>query len=570
MPSKTHNKQQQNKKIRTFHRSDLNVNWSKGFLKFSCNSSLDTCLPKNVGSKKAHKCRFFSSGMPDEQIKAAECITAGRTAYGPGGITRKASWDCNNFVLLSLIMPQKVDDKQIFSLQEVTSSIQKTLAFRYTSTFWVKAEMNKLNYYPHSGHCYPDLVEKLDGKVIAQMKSTLWKDDYNRINDHFLTLVKAPLKDGIKILFCAKITFDAVHGLALRIVDIDPVFSLGELEREKQESISRLTAEGIFIRNKSLAFPLLPKRMAIISVQTSKGYADFLKIIDGNPWGYKIFHVLFPSLLQGDRAVESIRGQLLRIRKLTSEFDVVAIIRGGGGDVGLSCFNNYELARQIALFPIPVITGIGHATNETVVEMVAYKNAITPTELADFLLQRFHNFAMPVQKAEEFLVTRVKRMIGDERRQLQHSVRIFRSVTDNVLIRSHHDIRQQARDLFKQTNLNVLRQKQTHASLVYKLRSISLALCSHRKQDLREYSIMIRKDLSAIFKHARNSIENLVRTVSNMHPDNVLRRGYSITRVNGKAITSLDEVKASDMLETIVTDGTIFSNVQSVKSSNNE
>jgi exodeoxyribonuclease VII large subunit len=494
--------------------------------------------------------------MPDEQIKTAECITAGQTACG--------------LKLLNSIMPQKADDKQIFSLQEVTSSIQKTLAFRYTSSFWVKAEMNKLNYYPHSGHCYPDLVEKLDGKVIAQMKSTLWKDDYNRINDHFLRLVKAPLKEGIKILFCAKITFDAVHGLALRIVDIDPVFSLGELEREKQESISRLTGEGIFTRNKSLPFPLLPKRMAIISVQTSKGYADFLKIIEGNPWGYKILHVLFPSLLQGDRAVESIGAQLLRIRKLADDFDVVAIIRGGGGDVGLSCFNDYELARQIALFPIPVITGIGHATNETVVEMVAYKNAITPTELADFLLQRYHNFARPVQKAEEFLVTHVKRMIGDERRQLQHSVRIFRSVTDNVMIRSNNDIKQQARDLFKQTNLTLLRQRQTHADMAYKLRSISLALCSRRKQHLRECYIMIRRDLSSMFKHARTSMENMVRTVSNMHPDNVLRRGYTITRVNGKAITRIDEVKASDTLETILTDGNIISHVQTIKSPNHE
>ncbi|MGC1242697.1 MAG: exodeoxyribonuclease VII large subunit [Chryseosolibacter sp.] len=464
-------------------------------------------------------------------------------------------------------MPQTVDDKQIFSLQEVTSSIQKTLAVRYSSSFWVKAEMNKLNYYPHSGHCYPDLVEKNEGKVIAQLKSTLWKDDYHRINENFLTLVKAPLKDGIKILFCAKITFDSVHGLALRIVDIDPAFSLGELEREKQESISRLTDEGIFSRNKSLKFPLLPKRMAVISVQTSKGYADFLKVIDGNPWGYKFSHVLFPSLLQGDRAVESIRLQLDRIRKMAAHFDVVAIIRGGGGDVGLSCFNNYGLSRQVALFPIPVITGIGHATNETVVEMVAYTNAITPTELADFLLQRFHDFSMPVQKAEAFLVARVKRLIVEERQHLQHTVRIFRSVTDNVMIRSHHEVRQHARDLFRQSNLNMVRQKQTHTSLVYKLRSMSLALCSHHKQEVKEFLIMIRKDLFAIFKHEGNRIENMVKTVANMHPDNVLRRGYTITRINGKAITQRDQVHPSDTLETILTDGTVFSKVDKIQKS---
>ncbi|HEY9489810.1 MAG TPA: exodeoxyribonuclease VII large subunit, partial [Chryseosolibacter sp.] len=184
-------------------------------------------------------------------------------------------------------MPETVDGKQIFSLLEVTTSIQKTIALRYTSSFWVKAEMNKLNYYPHSGHCYPELVEKMDGRVIAQFKSTLWKDDYNRINENFLSVLQAPLKDGIRMLFCARITFDPVHGLALRITDIDPIFSLGELEREKQASIERLRKEGIFGRNRSLDFPLLPQRLAIISVQTSKGYADFNKMIEGNPWGYK-------------------------------------------------------------------------------------------------------------------------------------------------------------------------------------------------------------------------------------------------------------------------------------------
>lgn len=464
-------------------------------------------------------------------------------------------------------MPETVDDKRVFSLLEVTASIQKTLATRYRSSFWVKAEMNKLNFYPHSGHCYPDLVEKMDGKVVAQLNSTLWKDDYNRINQNFLDLVKAPLKEGIKILFYAKITFDPVHGLALRIVDIDPVFSLGELEREKQESIARLKNEGIFNRNKSLEFPLLPKRMAVISVQTSKGYADFMKMTDGNPWGYQLFHFLFPSLLQGDKAVDSILYQLQRIKKVASHFDVVAIIRGGGGEVGLSCFNDYALSRQIALFPLPVLTGIGHATNETVVEMVAYRNAITPTELADYLLQKFHNFSVPVQKAEEILAGKGRRIVLEERKHLQHAVRYFRSVTANVLNRSHHEIRQQVRDLFKQSNLDLLRQKQANISFVYKLRSASLSVCTLRRQDIRQVIFTIRKDVAAFLKQEGNRMGNIVKTVSNMDPENVLKRGYSITRVNGKAISSFRQAAPSDKLETILTDGTIFSEVQAIKKS---
>lgn len=462
-------------------------------------------------------------------------------------------------------MTEIADDKKIFSLLEVTQSIQKTLSTRYKSQFWVKAEMNKLNYYPHSGHCYPDLVEKVNGKVIAQIKSTLWRDDFNRINQHFINVLQVPLKDGIKMLFCAKITFDPIHGLALRITDIDPVFSLGELEREKQEAIATLKKEGIFGKNKALNFPLVPQRMAIISVQTSKGYADFLKMIEGNPWHYKFFHFLFPSLLQGDHAVESIRHQLSRIRKVITHFDVVAIIRGGGGDVGLSCFNNYELSKEIALFPIPVITGIGHATNETVAEMIAFKNAITPTELADYLLQRFHNFSVPIQKAEEVLTDKARRMISEERQKVQHTARYFRSVTDNILIRSHHQMQHHLKILFQQSNLYLLRQRQSHSAIVYSIRSGTLTLCNTWKQDIKQFISGLRKDIGATLKYHKNEMASVVKSVANMHPENVLKRGYTITLVNGKAVKNIKDVKAADILHTVLIDGSVISEVKSIK-----
>lgn len=186
-------------------------------------------------------------------------------------------------------MPEKENERTIFSLLEVTKSIQKTLLERYKSSFWVKAEMNKLNYYKQSGHCYPELVEKQNGKIIAQIKSHFWKDDYLRVNNNFQKVLKEPLKDGIKILFLAKVSFDPEHGLALWIIDIDPSYTMGDLEREKQETINKLKEESIFNRNKLLKLPLLPQRIAIISVETSKGYADFVKVIDTNAWKYKFF-----------------------------------------------------------------------------------------------------------------------------------------------------------------------------------------------------------------------------------------------------------------------------------------
>src|SRR5690606_25369698 len=248
---------------------------------------------------------------------------------------------CNNSVYLR--MPELMDNKTVFTLLEVSRSIQKTIAERYKSLYWIKAEMNKLNHYSHSGHCYPELLEKKEGKVVAEMRSILWKMDYQRINRQFLEVLGEPLREGITMLFQAGISYDPLYGFSLKIVDIDPTFVLGELEKEKRESIKKLTEEGVFDANKRLPFPLIPKRLAIISVETSKGLSDFFKIINGNPWGYKIECTLFPALLQGDKSISSIIKQLEVIANKLEDFDAVAIIRGGGGDVGLSSYNNYFL-----------------------------------------------------------------------------------------------------------------------------------------------------------------------------------------------------------------------------------
>jgi exodeoxyribonuclease VII large subunit len=340
---------------------------------------------------------------------------------------------------------------------------------------------------------------------------------------------------------------------------------LGELEREKQETIARLKKDGVFNLNKTVSLPLVPKRMAIISVQTSKGYADFLKMIDSNPWGYKFFYFLFPSLLQGDKAAESILYQLNRIRKVIKHFDVVAIIRGGGGDVGLSCFNNYKLAEQIARFPIPVITGIGHATNETVVELIAHKNAITPTELADFLLQRFHNFSVPVQKAEEKLVEKAKRILREEGLRLQNTVRYFRSVTDNILIRSQHEVQHEVRELFQRSTRFLLSSKESQSDTVYKMRTGTLTFCNVRKQEIKHCVFSLQKDIHAGLKQKDAEIVNISRSIANMHPDNVLKRGYSITMLKGKAITQVRQLRKNDVIETIFADGHIKSEILSIE-----
>ncbi len=440
-------------------------------------------------------------------------------------------------------MPETINDRTIFSLLEVTTSIQKTIADRYKSSFWIKAEMNKLNYYKQSGHCYPELVEKKNGKIIAQIKSCLWKDDFIRANNKFHALLREPIKDGIKILFLAKISFDPAHGLSLLIMDIDPSYTLGDLEREKQEAISKLQSEGIFHKNKILKLPLLPQRIAIISVETSKGFADFKKVIETNPWKYKFFNFLFPSLLQGDKAVAAISYQLKRIRKVKSHFDVVAIIRGGGGDIGLSCFNNYDLSREIALFPIPVITGIGHATNETVIEMVSFYNAITPTKLAEHLLQRFHNFSIPVQDAEKKICDKSRRLVSEEKVKFQSEVKLFRSVTDNVLITNKNEMENLSKSLCQ------------HSMYTFK----------HQKEYFRFIKNQMVKDASIFLSKNLIELKNVEKNINNMSPANVLKRGYSITSHNGKLIKDVSQMKKGDSLTTTLYQGEIISVVKSIE-----
>lgn len=444
-------------------------------------------------------------------------------------------------------MAESINDKKVFSLLEVTLSIRKTIQERYQRVFWVKAEMNKLNHYSYSGHCYPELVDKSDGKVVAQIRASLWKDDYARINQHFIRTLHEPLRDGITILFSASIHFDPVHGLSLRIIDIDPIFSLGELEREKLETIDKLNYEGIFRKNRGLSIVPVPKRIAIISVETSKGYSDFLNVLGNNSWGYSFFTYLFPALLQGDRSVDSIVAQLKRIKKVRHHFDVVAIIRGGGGDVGLSSYNNYKLAREIALFPIPVLTGIGHSTNETVSEMVAFKNAITPTELADFLIQKFHNFSMPVERASQILKLECQRILSDGQRSFDNTIRYFRSVTDNLMLTNHHNI----------------------GLAVNGIRQHSRYLINRKRTAKQELARDLKRVIAALNRNVNSALTSMEMSVNLMDPVHVLRRGYTITRLNGKAVQSAAGVSAGDTLTTVTKDGEIHSTVIITKENDN-
>ena len=306
----------------------------------------------------------------------------------------------------------------VYSLSDVAMSIHKVIERTYTRPYYIKAEILKLNYYPYSGHCYPELVEREGNTIKTEMRAVIWSANFQDINRRFVQITGEPLKENIRILCLATIQFSPKHGLALHIEDVEPTYTLGEMVRNRQEVIERLKKEEVFDLNRKLPMPLVPKRVAVISVETSKGYSDFMQTLEQNEPGYRFHTELFPSILQGDKAITGIMGRLGEIAMRQNDFDVVVIVRGGGGDVGMSCYDDYELTRSVATFPLPVLTGIGHSTNLTVSDMVAHANFITPTDVAFSLLAAFRRFDEQLEDAMSRIVQRVQQQISDSRQDM--------------------------------------------------------------------------------------------------------------------------------------------------------
>jgi len=476
--------------------------------------------------------------------------------------------------------------RQIFTLKQVALSIKKTIEDRYHQMYWVKAEMHKLNLYP-SGHCFPELLQKEDGKILAQMTASIWSHNYQRINKKFVEIVKEPLREDSTLLMQVKIVFHETYGLSLQILDIDPNYALGELQRERQETLLRLQKEKILNLNQSLPFPLLPKRIAIISADTSKGLSDFRKVIDTNQWNYTFFTVLFQAYLQGDIAVKSIQDQLKKIEKVKHHFDVVLIVRGGGGEVGLSCYNNFELCKSIATFPLPVLTGIGHSTNLTVAEMVAYRNAITPTELGDFLIQAFHDFAVPVKDATKTIRTYSKNILELSNKGLNSEVKLFKNVTSqrlnetkNILVNAITSVKSNVKFALHKEHENIINSqkliKKSYKDLFLSegvrvnsivdsmAKSVNFEL-KNGKNNLERVVESLPKNIQNTIQNQKNSLQQLEQSIKLMDPIQVLKRGYSISLIDGKTINENTKIDKGTVILTKTFYGEIESEVKDIK-----
>ncbi len=441
------------------------------------------------------------------------------------------------------------DVPKIFTLQQVVSSIRKTIEERYQQYYWVKAEMHKLNRFA-SGHCFPELLQKKDGKIVAQIRGTIWNHQFETINKRFIQVVKEPLKEDTTLLMQVKVTFHESYGLSLQIVDIDPNYALGELQRERQETLQKLQKEGLINSNQQLKFPLLPKRVAVISAESSKGHSDFMQVLNNNEWNYSFFTMLFPAYLQGDNAARSIIAQLENIKKVLHHFDLVVIVRGGGGEVGLSCYNDYKLCKAIASFPLPVLTGIGHSTNLTVAEMIAFRNAITPTELGDFLLQAFHNFSMPLKDAIKSIKYYAVATVEDEKIALNNLSKHFKNGAQQSLYNNQQKLIAQSREVASNVRYNLQHNRQKIERLTQNTLRESVHIFQREREKMELLSTQIPRTIKSTILVQKNLLDNLQHSVEIMDPINVLKRGFSITTINGKTLKVDNKAQKGDEIIT--------------------
>lgn len=278
---------------------------------------------------------------------------------------------------------------QSYSLSELLRTIQFAVSAAFPDSYWVRAEISSLSARPN-GHCYMELAEGASGsEYAAKIKANCWKNIWTGLSAHFLETVGQPVRTGMQVLVRVSVEMHPVFGLSLTVLDIDPSFTLGDLAQRKAEALKRLEEEGIIDMQKGLSLPTLPRRIAVISAPTAAGYQDFEHQLKNNPEGYTFLTTLFPATMQGDTAAESIVNALQAIYNHEEAFDAVVIIRGGGAVTDLSCFDQYELAAHCAQFPLPVIAGIGHTRDISLVDRVAFISVKTPTAAAEYLISRF-------------------------------------------------------------------------------------------------------------------------------------------------------------------------------------
>lgn len=412
--------------------------------------------------------------------------------------------------------------QQVLSLFELNRFVKQALHNHLPDTYWVQAELSDVRSNS-SGHCYLEFVQKDTGgnHLIAKARGTIWSNIFKMLKPYFEQETGQQFASGIKVLVQVSVEFHELYGYSLTVLDIDPTYTLGDMARRRREIILRLEEEGVLTMNKELDMPLAPQRIAVISSATAAGYGDFCDQLRNNPYGLSFQTKLFPAVMQGERVEESIISALESVYQELDEWDVVVLIRGGGATSDLSGFDTYNLAANCAQFPLPIITGIGHERDETVLDIVAHTRVKTPTAAAEYLIGRLYETALKLEDHASHVVNKVEERLNWEHTRLN---RLSERIPMNV------------RMCLQAGN--------------YAVKGIQ-----HRI-DVALQERLLKE------KHRLQLLEHQVRTAS---PEHLLKRGYSITLLDGRAVTDISMLKEGDVVTTRYAKGESQSVIMKIK-----
>ena len=431
------------------------------------------------------------------------------------------------------------------SLLEFNARIKRILSNVDVQRCWVTAELSDVAV--RGGHCYMELVQKDESntRILAKTRGVIWANSYARLKYDFENVTGMTFSSGLKLMVEVTANYHEVYGMSLVITNINPDYTIGGIALKRKEIIRRLTQEGIINMNKELPWVEVPQRIAVVSAEGAAGYGDFMNQLEHNSSGIKFYTKLFPSIMQGERTVPSVIQALDRINDNIGFFDCVVVIRGGGATSELHCFDDYNLAAYIAQFPIPVIVGIGHERDVTVLDEVAAMRVKTPTAAAEWLISRGETALAHINELSNSVVTIVRNYMSYASEQLAYYGSTVPLVARNMIETADMRLNHYAQSIPVSVKNHISKSK---TQLTYLFQSMKQA----GEQRL---SLEIMK---------LTSIEEKIHILS---PQNTLKRGYSLTLKNGKAVTSINQVSEDDMITTMLSDGKIISNV---KSKNNQ
>ena len=426
------------------------------------------------------------------------------------------------------------------TLYELNGLVRKVIETTLTQEYWVEAELSECR--ENHGHCYMELIEK-DGASntpIAKASAKCWRSTWMVIRPYFERITGQSLAKGMKVLLKVYPQFHEQYGFSWIVTDINPEFTLGDMARKRQEIIRQLKSEGVFDLQKELVIPMFAQNIAVISSATAAGYGDFCNQLSDNDYGFVFQTELFTAVMQGERVEESVIAALDRINERIDDFDVVVIIRGGGGTADFSGFDTLALAENVANFPLPIITGIGHDRDECVLDMVSNTRVKTPTAAAALLIDNLARVYTFLQDAQNAIVNNIEHALDYEKMRLDRLVRQI------PLLFSMVKTKEEAR--------------LENAAMA--LRSASDACMQSKRLAYTTVVRLLHNAQGHLLDDYRNHLKQLELQLRTLDPKRMLRYGYSITRINGHAIRDAKELKPGSEIETTLEKGTIKSIVR--------